>query len=90
MKIVFVKLFRLNVREGGMYKPSIISYIKQDFIQRDDVVVGWKHHLYLNLWLIELYIDWQTGEKLTRPVSRFKVVKENLKIKLPPFKRAES
>lgn len=53
-----------RVREGEIYMPSVIAYGKSDYVMRDGIATGWYHMLYINLWLIILKFDWQTGEKI--------------------------
>lgn len=60
MKIKLVRPLRI-VREGEEYKPSLIAFGTADNFERDGMVIGWDHVLYLNLWIIELYFTWKTG-----------------------------
>jgi len=61
----------VNLSEGREYRPCIIGYASRDWLGKtviDDtdpehkighnVTVQWQHHLYINLWLFELDLEW--------------------------------
>lgn len=57
----------VDMQEGNYYRPCLIGFAKRPWLKKkieykdhrvEYKIIQYQHHLYLNLWLIELDIEW--------------------------------
>ena len=64
IRIKTIDIFR-KMREGVNFRNSLISYGRFKFdVKTNPPAIEWQHRLYINLWLVEVYIDWIINEPL--------------------------
>ena len=56
IKLNFSKPLRI-VREGEMYKPSIVAVGKTPWEKTDNKITKYRYLIYINLWLLEIQFD---------------------------------